>query len=307
LGTAVALPYPAECPAPGTNPVGGYGLKGVVGRDGTVYLPFTPCVRPYVAISHDEGNTWQLSLVADTQTIGWGELGLGMDKQQNLYVAWTAAADRLPYLAMSRDRGLHWSTPLMIASPGVKEAFNPRLVAGAKGQVAVTYYGSKNPPVPFPPESACTFTINFFLPGYGFVSMTCPGYANETWDTYVTETFNAMAKDPLFWSATLNDPSRPTFFGETPTAMRLLSQGPFTWGNLVNTVGAQGRDYYGMTMAPDNTPWVGFFQSCPFGRPLPGNPICDHAAGGPNDKMWGMAGSLVSPHGEGGDDDHDDE
>src|SRR5713226_5343185 len=75
-GQAVAIPYPTECPAPGSAPVGGYGLKGVVGRDGTVYLPFTPCVRPYVAISHDEGNTWQLALVANTQTIGWGELGL---------------------------------------------------------------------------------------------------------------------------------------------------------------------------------------------------------------------------------------
>jgi hypothetical protein len=62
--------------------------------------------------------------------------------------------------------------------------------------------------------------------------------------------------------------------------MRLLSQGPFTWGNLVNTVGARGFDYFGMTMAPDNTPLVGFFQACPFGHPIPGNPVCDQAAGG---------------------------
>jgi hypothetical protein len=304
FGAAVALPYPPECPAPGTNPVGGYGLKGVVGRDGTIYLPFTPCVRPYVAISHDEGNTWQLSLVADTETIGWGELGLGMDKQRNLYAAWTAAADRLPYLAISRDSGLHWSTPLMIAAPGVKEAFNPELVAGARGQVAVTYYGSKNPPVPFPTESDCTSAVSFFLPGYGFVQQTCPGYEHETWDTYVTETFNALAKEPLFWSATLNDPGQPTFFGETPTAMRLLSQGPFTWGNLVNTVGATGRDYYGMTMAADNTPWVGFFQACPFGLPVAGNPNCDQAAGGPNDGQFGLVGRLVRVHGE-ADEDND--
>jgi hypothetical protein len=293
FGPAVELPYPPECPAPGANPVGGYGLKGIVGRDGTVYLPFTPCVRPYVAISSDEGSTWQLSLVADTQTIGWGELGLGMDKQGNLYAAWTGAADRLPYLAISRDSGLRWSTPLMIAAPDVKEAFEPELVAGARGQVAVTYYGSKNPPVPFPSESDCTSSVFFFLPGYGFVSQTCPGYEHETWNTYVTETFDALAEQPLFWSATLNDPARPTFFGETPTAMRLLSQGPFTWGNLVNTVGARGFDYFGMTMAPDYTPWVGFFQACPFGHPIPGNPVCDQAAGGPNDGIWGLVGRLV--------------
>jgi hypothetical protein len=300
FGEAVAVPYPPECPAPGTNPVGGYGLKGVVGRDGTVYLPFTPCVRPYVAISHDEGDTWELSLVADTQTNGWGELGLGMDQQGNLYAAWTAAADRLLYLATSRDRGLHWSTPLMIAAPGVKEVFEPELVAGARGQVAVTYYGSENPPVPFPTESDCSSSISFFLPDYGFVQQTCPGYEHETWNTYVTETFNALDRQPLFWSATLNDPAQPTFFGETPQAMRLLSEGPFTWGNLVNSVGARGFDYYGMTMAPDNTPWVGFFQSCPFGQPVPGNPICDRAAGGPYDAAWGLVGRLVRVHREAG-------
>jgi len=82
-------------------------------------LPFTPCERPYVAISNDAGDTWRLSLVADTETIGWGELALGIDGQGNLYATWADAADRLPYLSISRDGASHWSTPLMIAAPGV--------------------------------------------------------------------------------------------------------------------------------------------------------------------------------------------
>lgn len=139
------------------------GLNGVVSRHGTVYLPVTPCERPYIAISHDGGSTWQLSLVADTETIGWGELGLGMDKRGNPYAAWTAAADRLPYLAIYRDEALHWSAPLMIAAPGVNEAAEPQLVAGAAGQVAVSYYGSKNSPgLPFPPP--CTSASSTFRP-----------------------------------------------------------------------------------------------------------------------------------------------
>jgi hypothetical protein len=64
-----------------------------------------------------------------------------------------------------------------------------------------------------------------------------------------------------------------------------------------------------MTMAPDNTPWVGFFQACPFGRPVAGNPICDRAAGGPNDGAWGVVGRLVRVHGgadeDGGADEED--
>jgi hypothetical protein len=298
----VAIPYPAECPAPGKDPVGGYGLKGVVGEDGTVYLPFTPCVRPYVAISHDEGDTWQLVLVANTQTFGWGELGLGMDKEGNLFAAWTAAADRLPYLSISRDRGHHWSTPLMIAAPGVKEASEPQLVAGATGQVAVTYYGSKNPPVPFP-DSACTYTVSFFLPGYGFVRGDCPGYEQEIWNTYVTESFNALDKRPVFWSASLNDHAKPTFFGSTPAAMRMGGG----WGNLVNKVGSKLTDYYGMAMSPNGTPWVGFFQACPFNRPIAGNPICDKATGDPNDGYFGLVGRLVRARSAAGDDDEREE
>ena len=146
------ISYPADCPFPGSDPGAGYGLDGVVGEDGTIYLPFTPCEEPYVAISHDEGTTWQLVRVANTETIGIGELGLGTDKAGNLYTAWTAAADRLPYLSVSRDHGLHWSTPLMIGAPGVNEAAEPQLAVGKTGQVAVTYYGSANSPgKPFPP------------------------------------------------------------------------------------------------------------------------------------------------------------
>jgi hypothetical protein len=139
----VPITYPPECPHPGNDPVGGYGLNGVVDRHGTVYVPFTPCQRPYVAISHDAGETWELSLVANTLTIGWGELGLGLDEGENLYAAWTDDGDRLPYLAISRDFARHWGTPLMVAAPGVNEAALPGLVAGAKGQVAVSIMGAR--------------------------------------------------------------------------------------------------------------------------------------------------------------------
>ncbi len=186
----------------------------------------------------------------------------------------------------------------MIAAPGVKEASEPQLVAGATGQVAVTYYGSKNPPVPFP-DSACTYTVFFFLPGYGFVRGDCPGYEQEIWNTYVTESFNALDKRPVFWSASLNDPAKPTFFGSTPAAMRMGGG----WGSLVNKNGSKLTDYYGIAMAPDGTPWVGFFQACPFNKPITGNPVCDQATGDPNDGYFGLVGRLVRARGGAGDED----
>jgi hypothetical protein len=300
-GPAVALKYPPECPFPGVDPVGGYGLNGVVDRDGTVYIPFTPCERPYVAISYDAGDTWQLSLVANTQTIGWGELGLGMDEEGNLYAAWTDDADRLPYLSISRDHGAHWSARLMIGAPGVNEAAEPVLAAGTRGQVAVTYYGSKNSPgVPFP-ALCLAGTLGLGPPSIYSLetpSLGCPPYANETWSTYVTESFNALDEEPLFWSATLNDPKQPTWYGLTPSSLRVPGH-PFPIGSdaLALFAGPSGGghvDYYSMTMAPDGTPWVGFFQECPFGLPVSGNANCPSTlTGASTDGLFGLVGRLV--------------
>jgi hypothetical protein len=280
-----------------------FGLNGVVDRDGIVYVPFSPCQRPYIAISRDAGDTWQTVLVADTLTLGFGMLPLGVDMQGNLYAAWVDAADRLPYLASSRKRGrqtgLQWSTPLMIGAPGVNEASIPGLVAGKRGQVAVTYYGSKNSPgLPFPPSC-------------NGLSTNCPGYENETWDTYITETWNALARQPLFWSAPLNDPSQPTWYGCSPSAIGLDMPGNTICIAHTNSGGPTlgGRlDYYGITMAPDGTPWVGFAQECPDGLPVAGNPNCPSTLTGTVlDAQWGLVGRLVRVDHEGDDQDDDDD
>jgi len=299
----VALPYPPECPSPGTLPTGGYLSYGVVAKDGTIYFPFTPCERPYVAISHDAGATWQLSLVANTETIGYGALSLGMDRHGNLYTSWAGSLDRLPYLAVSRDRGSHWSAPMMIAAPGVNEAALPQLVSGTAGQVAVAYYGSKNAPLPFPTPCA------------GF-SLGCPGYEHETWNTYITETWNALDAHPLFWSATLNDPSQPTWYGVSPSSMRIgesVFEGGAFGGGVASgdfaSVGGpsfSGRmDYFGAAMAPDDTAWVGFIQQCPRGLPLATNPNCPSTLQGTApDAAFGMVGRLIpAPRGENDEDD----
>jgi len=184
----------------------------------------------------------------------------------------------------------------MIAAPGVTETAVPQLVAGARGQVAVAYYGSRNAPLPFPTPCA------------GF-SLGCPGYENETWSTYVTETWNGLETHPLFWSATLNDPSHPTWYGVSPSAMRVgetVYEGGAFGGGVASgdfaSVGGpsfSGRmDYFGAAMAPDDTAWVGFIQQCPNGRRLDGNPNCpSNLQGTAPDAAFGMVGRLVRAHG----------
>jgi hypothetical protein len=139
--------------------------------------------------------------------------------------------------------------------------------------------------------------------------LSCPGYEHETWDTYVTETFNALARQPLFWSAILNDPAQPTWYGVTPSSMRTATG--FAGGSGAGTGGPSGGgriDYYGMTMAPDGTPWVGFGQACPFGLPVAGNPSCPNTLTGTGpDSLWGLVGRLVRVQGKADDRDEDDD
>ena len=185
----------------------------------------------------------------------------------------------------------------MIAAPGVNEAAVPQLVAGARGQVAVAYYGSRNAPIPFPPDCIIGSATIPNLSGNGVVytflleaaSVSCPGYEKQTWDTYVTETWNALERKPLFWSATLNDPDKPTWYGGTPSSRRVA--GGFAIGH---SSGAGAVDYFAMTMTPDKTPWVGYVQQCPFGLPVTGNPNCPSTlTGAPTDWKFGMVGRLV--------------
>jgi hypothetical protein len=297
FSSGVNLPIPLAAGSTCTN----FGLRGAVAKDGTVYVPSTPCDRPYVGISGDAGVTWQQVLVADTTTVGFGEMSLGMDKQGNLYTAWVGVDDRLPYLAISRDGGQIWSKPIMFGAPGVNEAALPHLVAGKKGHVAVAYYGSKNSPgKPFPP-------VCLGLPPVTAspLSTSCPAYQNETWDTYITETWNALDQTPLFWSAPLNDPKTPTWFGCSPSAVGVGGEpatqvsvgclgtsdsGPPFWGRM---------DYFSMTMDADETAWAGFNQECPGGLPTPGITVCNGGKGNPQDSLWSMVGRLVQSKGNG--------
>jgi hypothetical protein len=284
FGPPLTLPSPAGIRCPGFVATHNFGLNAVIGGDGTVYVPFTPCQAPYIAISHDEGETWQTPvLVADTLTLGFGLLSLDQDEAGNLYAGWIGFTDRLPYLSVSRDGGSHWSTPMMIGAPGVVEVALPGLVSGARGQVAVTYMGSKNAFLPFPPSC-------------DGLSTSCPGYQNETWDTYITETFNALDRDPVFFSATLNDPTRPTWYGCSPSEIGYWSApGTACTARAGNGPTLSGRlDYYGSTMASDGTPWVGFVQECPSGLPVAGNPNCPSTLTGTNtDSLLGFVGRLV--------------
>jgi hypothetical protein len=185
-----------------------------VGLDGTIYQPLG-CApdsnRVMVAISTDEATTWNYSTVptgtAGSNAGAIGGVSLAVDRAGSVYVLWPGADDRL-YLAVSTDKGQSWRGPLMVSAPGVTTG-SPRgqVAAHEGGHVAVAYYGY-------------------------------PTGKNESiLNGYLTESFNASGRQPLFQSAVLNDPRRPLYF-------------PTNGGTLPR------NDYLGVTIAPDGTPWT---------------------------------------------------
>jgi len=146
-----------------------------VGPDGTLYEPAS-CERGnYIAISHDEGSTYTWM---DTPAPAGDALQVAIDDSGNLYAMWPAGG--LLYLSISRDQAKSWSSPMMISGPHLLGADLPELAAGAAGQVAVVYYANTTP-------SASLLTA------------------------YVTQTADALAAQPLFYTGALNDPTHPLF------------------------------------------------------------------------------------------------
>lgn len=123
-----------------------------------------------------------------------------------------------PYMTVSHDGGATWSRPLVVAAPGVKDVTEDAFTVGAIGHVAITYLGTTD--------------------GQGF-----NGYITESWD--------ANRVNPLFWSASVNNPKQPLMVGSVATS---AVHGDRMW-------------FITVEFGPGGTPWAAFHcahtQACP--------------------------------------------
>jgi hypothetical protein len=212
---AYVTPVPAE--GDGGEPwCDGAVGHGFVGDDGTVYLPRGWCGQPFLSISKDQGFSWDQVQVADNGANGH-EAGIAADGNSNLYFTWIGGDD-LPYLAISRNGGEKWSDPMMIGPPGIKRSSLPAIDVGGNGKIALTYIGSE----------------------------TAGKEDTWTWNGYVTMTANALAKDPVFYTGTINAPSDPLHRGGGCGDTRCHSLG----------------DFFDVVIGPDGTPWAAFVDAC---------------------------------------------
>jgi hypothetical protein len=184
-----------------------------------------------MAISRDEGASWRLVHVTDSDVEDLYTTSVAADGSGDIYLGWIAGSrspnanpdgilgSGRPYLSVSRNHGSSWSKPLAVGPPGVADAQMIAVAAESRqGRVAISYLANTN-----------------------------HGRMLEGW---LSETHDALARHPLWWAAALDRAAAPLIDAAAPT----------TFGNrlFANTD----------TFAPDGEPWAAFH--CAFTAACPG-------------------------------------
>jgi hypothetical protein len=264
---------------------GGFHGHGSAGPAGTIYLPRGWCGQPWLAISDDEGLTWRRVQVATngmalTEYGQWShEAGIAAAPDGTLYYVWTAR-DRLPYLAVSRDRGAHWSAPLMVGAPGVREATMPGVDVGDDGRVAIVYLGSVDSPgqpfierescptdLPACPRAAAHASLNDQSAHVVVDEQVAERYRNTTWNGYLTVSVDPRAREPVFASVSVNPPA-------DPLARGLCGSDPDR---------CEVGDFFDVVVARDGSVWAAMVDGCVT--------TCVHPSG--DGEKWGDAARGV--------------
>ncbi len=181
---------------------GGLTAHGVSGPDGRVYLPRSYCGTPTVAVTEDDGLTWEAKVISDTVPAARHDVEVAVDDAGNVYALWMSDDD-LPYLAVSTDHGDTWTTPAMVAPPNVERGVFPAISAGADGRIAFTLVGTND-------------------------TRTWDEMDNTTtWNGYITVMTDATSPDPVLVTSPVNAPSDPLARGACNDDNRCDGMGDF--------------------------------------------------------------------------------
>ncbi len=188
--------------APGTCS----GLHGHVrvSPDGAVYVPNENCKdangisRPGVAVSPDNGLTWEVHTVPDAASISPGsDPSVAAGANNTIYLGYVNS-DGHAKIAVSRDRGIHWSKSKDAGTPfGIQNAEFAEVIAGDDNRAAFAFLGTQT--------SGDTQSADFTGVWHLLVSFTYDG--GRTWTTA-----DATPADPVqrgcIWNQGGSNPCR---------------------------------------------------------------------------------------------------
>ena len=119
--------------------------------DGTVYIPLGNCSEPVagsgqqaVAVSPDSGLTWSVLHVTSSKASTW-DPSVGVGAAGTVYFGYGDNGDRIPRVAVSRDKGRTWTVgPDLGASHGIKRIAFPAMVSGDDDRAAFAFLGTRS-------------------------------------------------------------------------------------------------------------------------------------------------------------------
>jgi hypothetical protein len=243
---------------------GGLHGHGVVDKAGTVYLPREYCGQPYLAISKDEGLSWErvkVSKIKKDDSVGGSDPSVAVDAKGNLYYVWTSNKDRMPYLSVSKNGGKKWTDPIPVGPPALQEANLITITVGDPGKIAIAYYGSEN-----------SLFQKCRIEGSKTYPCDAADYLETTWNGYLAMSTDALSANPLFLTGTINPLKDP-----------LVTQrcGPGRCGSV--------WDFIDVEISPDGIPYGIYVDGCVVKKD------CKERGSGPYDGHVheGLMGSLV--------------
>jgi hypothetical protein len=164
--------------APGT--CGGLHGHVRVSPDGTAYVPNEKCMdangvsRPGVAVSTDNGLHWVVRTVPDAKSVSPGsDPSIAAGANNTIYLGYVNV-DGHAKIAVSADRGLHWSKSKDAGTPfGVQNAEFAEVIAGDDNRAAYAFLGT--------PTAGDTQSADFLGIWHLYVAFTYNG--GRTWTT----------------------------------------------------------------------------------------------------------------------------
>ena len=188
--------------APGT--CGGLHGHVRVSPDGTAYVPNEKCMdatgvsRPGVAVSTDNGLSWIVRTVPDAQSISPGsDPSVAAGANNTIYLGYVNV-DGHAKIAVSQDRGLHWSKSKDAGTPfGTQNAEFAEVIAGDNNRAAFAYLGT--------PTAGDTQSADFHGIWHLYVAFTYN--TGRTWTTVDTTPSDPVQRGCI-WNQGGSNPCR---------------------------------------------------------------------------------------------------
>lgn len=196
--------------------------------DGTLYLPTHFAVTtPHVAISRDDGTTWELVQVSDKAS-AFIDPAVAVDTAGNAYFVFTDPEGRA-WLSVSTDAGRTWSDETLVTPPGVTSNL-ATIAAGAPGAIAIAYAGTDD------------LANGFKTTGYPSNTTLM---RNVRWDAYLAVSVDALSGAPTIETTIANPATDPIVRGAC---------GPGRCPGLV--------DFIDVQIGGDGRPYAAFVDAC---------------------------------------------